>query len=78
MRQLLFFLALIPALLAAQTDQRYLAGAVPTVNGKVVFSQEIQAPNLNQQQIYDTLLNWAKQTDEHHYPISCTLLQTGR
>lgn len=62
MRQLLFFLALIPALLAAQTDQRYLAGAVPTVNGKVVFSQEIQAPNLNQQQIYDTLLNWAKQT----------------
>ena len=33
--------------------------AVPEVNGKVVFSQEINAPNLSKDQIFDAILAWA-------------------
>ena len=38
-----------------QQDQRYLVGAVPEVNGQVVFSTTINAPGKNAQQIYDIL-----------------------
>lgn len=61
MRQLLFVLLFIPALLSAQTDQRYLAGAIPMKEGKVVFTKEIQVPSYSQEQIYDIMLNWAKE-----------------
>ena len=45
MKQLLFALLFIPALLlSAQEDQHYLAGAVPVADGKVVFTREINAP----------------------------------
>ncbi|WP_270229809.1 DUF4468 domain-containing protein [Parabacteroides bouchesdurhonensis] len=60
MKRLLLLLLFIPALLAAQNDQRYLAGAVPEIDGKVVFSKEFNAPSLSQDQIYDVLLNWAQ------------------
>ena len=48
MKQLLFALLFIPALLFAQEDQHYLAGAVPVADGKVVFTREIfkQGTNL--------------------------------
>ena len=39
-------------------DTRYLAGAVPEVDGKVVFSKEFQIPGKSQAQIYDTMLKW--------------------
>ena len=39
-------------------DTRYLAGAVPEVDGKVVFSKEFQIPGMSQEQIYDTVLKW--------------------
>ncbi len=38
-----------------QQDQRYLVGAVPEVNGQVVFSTTINAPGKSAQQIYDLL-----------------------
>ena len=47
MKQLLFALLFIPALLFAQEDQHYLAGAVPVADGKVVFTREINAPSLD-------------------------------
>ena len=47
MKQLLFALLFIPALLFAQEDQHYLAGAVPVADGKVVFTREINAPSLS-------------------------------
>lgn len=44
-RILLFLLACCPMLLCAQEDNsKYLAGAVPVVNGKVIFAEVIQAP----------------------------------
>ena len=51
MKQLLFALLFIPALLFAQEDQHYLAGAVPVADGKVVFTREINAPSLSKAQI---------------------------
>lgn len=61
MKQLLFALLFIPSLLFAQEDQRYLAGAVPVVDGKVVFTRELNAPSFSQQQIYQQLLKWAQE-----------------
>ena len=55
MKQLLFALLFIPALLFAQEDQHYLAGAVPVADGKVVFTREINAPSLSKAQIYQQL-----------------------
>lgn len=60
MKQLLFALLFIPSLLFAQEDQRYLAGAVPVIDGKVVFTRELNAPSFSQEQIYQQLLTWAQ------------------
>lgn len=60
MKQLVWLLLFIPALIGAQTDERYLAGAVPVVNGKVVFSKEFKIPGYSQARIYDIMYEWAK------------------
>ena len=39
----------------ANSEQKYLAGAVPVVNGKVLFETTIQAPGKSGQQIYDIM-----------------------
>ena len=45
--------------LFSQTDPKYLAGAVPEVNGKVIFSDTLQLPGMTAPQIYDQILIWA-------------------
>lgn len=60
MKHLLLLLLFIPAFLVAQNEERYLAGAVPVKDGKVVFSKEINRATLSQGQIYDILLKWAQ------------------
>ena len=60
---LLMFLALPMAMKAdsakeKKDDTRYLVGAVPEVEGKVVFSKEFQIPGMSQAQIYDTMTKW--------------------
>lgn len=49
-----------PALLHAQErdDSKYLAGAVPEVDGKVVFTKEFSIPGMSQDEIYNRLSNW--------------------
>lgn len=42
-------------------DAKYLAGAVPEVDGKVVFQTTIQAPGKSAKQIYDIVENYLKQ-----------------
>lgn len=54
-------LTLIPTFLYAQYDSKYLAGAVPEVNGKVVFTKTIEFPDRTQQQAYDIVLAVAEQ-----------------
>ncbi|MBQ8502183.1 MAG: DUF4468 domain-containing protein [Bacteroides sp.] len=50
----------IPNLLLADDneDSRYLAGAVPEVDGKVVFTKEFSVPGMSQEAIYDRLKEW--------------------
>ena len=60
MRHLLLFVMLVPMLLQAQNSERYLAGAVPVKNNKVVFSTEINVPHLSKNEIYDQVLVWAE------------------
>ena len=59
MKQLLLLTLFIPALLWAQDDSKYLAGAVPLENGKVVFAKEINAPSFSKDEVYDKMLDWA-------------------
>jgi hypothetical protein len=61
MKQLLFLLAFMPAILFGQSNTKYLADAVPEVGGKVVFSKEIEVASLDKNLIYDALLGWCKQ-----------------
>ena len=62
-------LFILPFTLFAQTDKKYMEGAVPVVDGKVTFSTEIKVSTLTQDQIHETLLEWAnnryKPTDKH-------------
>ena len=59
MKRLLLFVFFIPSLIWAQNDSKYLAGAVPVENDKVVFTKEINAPDLSSDQIYDIMHQWA-------------------
>ncbi len=56
----LFMLLCLPFSIMAQTNPKYLEGAV-TLNedNRVSFKTAINAPSLSAQQIYDTLLKWA-------------------
>jgi len=50
---------------AANPDQKYLAGAVPVVDGKVVFQTTIDAPGKSAEQVADILRNYlTKMTKE--------------
>lgn len=60
MKQLVCLLLFIPLFLAAQTDERYLAGAVPVKEGKVIFSKEYKIPGYSKSRVYETMLEWAK------------------
>ena len=42
------------------TDAKYLAGAVTTIDGKVAFTNEINAPGLSKKDIFNQMLEWAK------------------
>ena len=60
-KYLLIILSLIPLFVFGQEDDsKYLTGAVPVVDGKVVFSKEISVPGLSQDQIYDIMLKWGE------------------
>ena len=54
----LLFLCL-PLLVHAQTDEKYLEGAITFKNGKVTFSTEMVTPAMTKEQIYETILDWA-------------------
>lgn len=59
--QLLFvlFCFCLPTMLHAQRDDsKYLAGAIPEVDGKVIFTKEFSIPGMSQTEIYNRLLKW--------------------
>ena len=58
---LVLFMICLPATLWADNDKddddsRYLAGAVPEVDGRVVFSREFSIPGMSQDEIYERML----------------------
>ena len=60
---LVLFMICLPATLWADNDKddddsRYLAGAVPEVDGRVVFSREFSIPGMSQDEIYERMLKW--------------------
>ncbi len=54
----LFCLCLPTMLYADRDDSKYLAGAVPEVDGKVVFSKEFSIPGMSQEEIYNRMMEW--------------------
>ena len=59
MKHLFLLFLLIPVTLFAQVDKKYLAGAVPVVDDRVVFTEELNLPGRSQNDIFATLLQWA-------------------
>ena len=49
----------LPIFIHAQTDTKYLEGAITLKDGKVTFSTEMIVPAMTKEQIYETILNWA-------------------
>lgn len=60
--RILFIVACLclPIALQAQKkdDSRYLTGAVPEENGKVVFSKTFSIPGMSQDAVFDRILQW--------------------
>ncbi len=61
MKKILYLLLMIPAMVWAQTDAKYLAGAVPVVDGRVTFTQTINVPGLTKDVLFNYLDTWAKE-----------------
>ncbi len=59
MKKILLLLLMIPAWVCAQTDAKYLAGAVPVVDGRVTFTQTINVPGLTKDVLYTYVNKWA-------------------
>ena len=63
MKYLLMTLVLLPSLAMAQKiedESKYMEGAVPERDGKVVFAKEVQAPGLSREEIYEAARAWAQ------------------
>ena len=50
----------LPVTLQAQknSDSKYLAGAVPEEDGKVVFSKDFSIPGMSQDEIFERMKKW--------------------
>lgn len=55
---LMIAMACMPAILWADDDNKYLTGAVPEVDGKVVFMREFDLPGIDQNSIYEHVYAW--------------------
>lgn len=60
MKQFFLLFLLLPITLFAQEDPKYLAGAVPEVDGRVVFTKELNLPGRSQNDIFQALKTWAE------------------
>lgn len=59
---LFLFICLTTVLTAgAEENKKYLAGAVPEVNGIVTFEKSFKVKNISDQQIYEKMLDYVKQ-----------------
>ncbi len=54
----LFWVVLPATIYAQRDDSKYLVGAVPEVNGKVVFSKDFSIPGMTKDEIYKRVQDW--------------------
>ena len=62
-------------------DSRYLAGAVPEVDGKVVFTKEFSIPGMSQEEIFKRMQNWMEarlKKNENTSRVVYTNLEEGQ
>lgn len=60
-------------------DSKYLAGAVPEVDGKVVFTKEFSIPGMSQEEIFKRIQAWMEaRLKEKRKHQSRSLHQSGR
>jgi hypothetical protein len=57
---LLFVCVIFAEIVQAQVDIKYLSGAVPEVEGKVVFSRSFDLSGIQQLEVYKRALAWAE------------------
>lgn len=55
---IIMIISCIPTLLRADDESRYLAGAVPEVNGKIVFTKEFDNLNTDGNTIFEFVYDW--------------------
>lgn len=78
MKKILFLMFMcLPFIAMAQTEPKYLAGAVTLDDGKVSFKTEIQAPSLTKEQLYDTMLKWANNRFKPEGKFNARVLYTN-
>ena len=58
---ILLFLLCLPLFCTAQTDEKYLEGAITFKDEKITFTTEMNVPAMTQEQVYETLLSWSTQ-----------------
>lgn len=62
-------------------DSKYLAGAVPEVDGKVVFTKEFSIPGMSQEEIFKRMQNWMEarlKKNENTSRVVYTNLEEGQ
>lgn len=80
-RFLVIVMACMPVISFAQDDSKYLAGAVPEVDGKVVFAKEFDLKGADQNAIYDRVYEWLDKrmkANENNSRISYTKKEDGQ
>ena len=77
-KTIMMLLMCLPVLAWAQTDAKYLEGAVPVTDGKVTFTTELQVPAMTQEQIYGTLLEWANENFQPKDKFNARVLYTDK
>lgn len=78
MKRILFLLAIcFPLLALAQTDSKYLEGAITLDEGRVTFTNEIKVPGMTQEQVYETILRWASQRYQPQEKLHARILYSN-
>lgn len=71
---ILIFISISTHLISiSQNQSKYLENAVPVIDGKVAFKDEVNAPNFTLNDLYDIVTNWAQnnfnqKSSEKKYP----------
>lgn len=61
-----------------KNDSKYLKGAVPEVNEKVVFQRTFNTPKQTKDSLYDTMLEWAQRQVKLRKPINSRVAYTNK